>query len=228
MVPCDITGAVDTLQVNDIFGRITHYRAPKLHVTSRDAIPQALWLSVFRQDAKDTPRARLKDCSFNNKFTYQLLTGDWSSIDFEQRLLFDDNAARAAGRSYNSSHNRSSKLWFAQEHGIGDLLAPISCRLFTCLGYEAATTCNSCAALLAKGLEGLRHARAYPLTSEAIQAKSRSAMLNGFKDAQESWLSFFRDKSAAAPFPGTWLPEESKCAILLSIFPTHCPAESAK
>ena len=105
-------------------------------------------------------------------------------------------------------------MWFAQEHDIGDLLAPIS-RLFTCLGYEAATTCNSCAALLGKGLEGLRHARAYPLTSEAIQAKSRSTMLNGFKDAQESWLSFFRDKSAAAPFPDTWLPEESTCAMAL-------------
>ena len=62
-----ITGAVDTLQVNDIFGRITHYRAPKLHVTSLDAISKALWLTVFRQDVKDTPR--LKDCSFNNKFT---------------------------------------------------------------------------------------------------------------------------------------------------------------
>ena len=82
-----ITGAVDTLQVSDIFGKITHYRAPKLHVSSLDAISKALWLSVFKQDVRDTPR--LKDCSFNNKFTYQLLTGDWSSIDFEQRLLFD-------------------------------------------------------------------------------------------------------------------------------------------
>ena len=62
---------------------------------------------------------------------------------------------------------------------------------------------------------GLRHARAYPLTSEAIQAKSRATMLNGFKDAQESWLSFFRDKSAAAPFPDMWLPEESTCAMAL-------------
>ena len=40
-----ITGAVDTLQVNDIFGQIAHYRAPKLHVTSLDAVSKALWLS---------------------------------------------------------------------------------------------------------------------------------------------------------------------------------------
>ena len=73
-----ITGAIDTLHVNDIFTQITHYRVPKLHVTSRDAVSKALWLSVFRQDIKNTPR--LKDFSFNNKFTYQLLTGDWSSI----------------------------------------------------------------------------------------------------------------------------------------------------
>jgi hypothetical protein len=206
-----ITGAVDTLQVNTIFGQITHYRASKLHVTSLDAISKALWLSVFRQDVKNTPR--LKDCSFNNKFTYQLLTGDWSAIDFEQRLLFDVNAARS-GQSYSSSHNRPSRLWFAQEHDIGDLLAPIS-RLFTFLGYEEASTCNSCAALLGQGLEGLRHARAYPLTAEAIQTKSRETIFNGFKDAQESWLSFFRDKSAAAPFPEMWLPEESTCAMAL-------------
>ena len=56
-----ITGAVDTLQVNDIFGQITHYSAPKLHVTSLDAVSNALWLLVLRQDIKDAPR--LKDCS---------------------------------------------------------------------------------------------------------------------------------------------------------------------
>ena len=166
---------------------------------------------MSRHDVKGTPR--LKDCSFNNKFTYQLLTGDWSSIDVKQRLLFDVNAARA-GQSYCSSHTRPSKLRVSQEHDIGDLLAPIS-KLFTCLGYEEASTCNSCAALLGQGLEGLRHARAYPLTAEAIQAKSRATMLNRFKDAQESCLSFFRDKSAAAPFPDTWLPEESTCAMAL-------------
>ena len=207
-----ITGAVDTLQVNDIFGRITHYRVPKLHVSSLDALSKALWLTVFRQDVGDTPR--LKDCTFDNKFTYQLLTGDWSAIDFEQRLLFDVNSARS-GQSYNSSYNRPSRLWFAEEHDIGDLLAPIS-KLFTCLGYESASTCNSCAALLGQGLEGLRHARAYPLTAVAIQAKSRETMLNGFKEAQESWLSFFRDKSASAPFPEMWLPEDSTCAMALA------------
>ena len=66
-----------------------------------------------------------------------------------------------------------------------------------------------------EGLDGLRHARVYPLTSEAIQAKSRSTVLNSFKDAEQSWLSFLRDKSAAAPFPDTWLPEESTCAMAL-------------
>ena len=166
---------------------------------------------MFRQDVGDTPR--LKDCTFDNKFTCQLLTGDWSAIDFEQRLLFDVNSARS-GQSYSSSYNRPSRLWFAEEHDIGDLLSPIS-KLFTCLGYEGASTCNSCAALLGQGLEGLRHARAYPLTAVAIQAKSRETMLNGFKDAQESWLSFFRDKSAAAPFPEMWLPEDSTCAMAL-------------
>lgn len=61
----------------------------------------------------DTPR--LKNCSFANKFTYQLITGDWAAIDFEQRLLFrllfDVNAARS-GQAYSSTHNlnRSQKL----------------------------------------------------------------------------------------------------------------------
>ena len=200
-----ITGAVDTLLVNDVFGQITHYRAPKLHVSSLDAFSKTLWLSVFKQDIKDT--SRLKNGTFGNKFTYRLLTGDWSSIDFEQRLLFDINAARA-GQACNNAYNSPSKLWFALEHAIGDLLSPIS-RLFVCMGYGGATEHNSCAALLGKGLDGQRHDRAYPLTSEAIQAKSRSMVLDGFSDSQQGWLSFFRDKSAAAPFPDMWLPEET-------------------
>ena len=101
---------------------------------------------MFKQNIKDTPR--LKDCTFGNKFTYQLLTGDWSSIDFEQRLLFDVNAARA-GQAYSNAHNRASKIWFAQEHDIGDLLAPIS-KLFLCIGYDGAAEHNSCAALLGR------------------------------------------------------------------------------
>ena len=105
-----IAGAVDTLQVNDSFGRITHYRVPKLHVTSLDAISKALWLTVFRQDVKDTPQL-------------------WSTTDFEQRLLCNVNAARS-GRSYSSSHNRPSRLCLTQGHDISDLLAPIS-KLFT-------------------------------------------------------------------------------------------------
>ena len=115
-----IAGAVDTQQVHEVFGQITHYRAQKLHdiVSTLDTISKALWLSVFKQDILETPR--LTNCSFANRFTYQLLTGDWASIDFEQRLLFD-NAARS-GQAHSNTNNRSPKLWLSTEHDLGDLI----------------------------------------------------------------------------------------------------------
>ena len=206
-----IVGAVDTLQVHEVFGQITHYRAQKLHVSTLDTISKALWLAVFKDDIVDTPR--LKNCSFSNRFTYQLLTGDWASIDFEQRLLFDVNAARS-GQTYNNTNNRSPKLWLLTEHDLGDLMVPIS-KLFCLLGYPEAMHENSCAAVLGRGIEGFRHARAYPLTADTIQSKSRQMLQDAFKDAQGSWSSFFRDKSAAAPFPVTWLSLESTCDMSL-------------
>ena len=207
-----IAGAVDTLQVHEVFGQITHYRAQKLHVFTLDAISKTLWLSVFKAGIYET--RQLKNGTFANKFTYQLLTGEWTSIDFEQRLLFD-NAARS-GQSYSSTNNRPPKLWLSMEHDIGDLMVPIS-KLFSLLGYPEACEENSCAAVLGKGIEGFRHARAYPLTAKTIQAKSRQMMLDAFKDAQGSWSSFFRDKSAAAPFPVTWLSLESHWRLLRSL-----------
>ena len=40
-------------------------------------------------------------------------------------------------------------------------------------------------------------------------------MRDAFKNAQGAWSSFLRDKSAAAPFPITWLSEESTCDMAL-------------
>ena len=95
-------------------------------------------------------------------------------------------------------------------------MVPIS-KLSSLLGYPEAMHENSCAAVLGKGIEGFRHARAYPLTAlaETIQAKSHQMLVDAFKDAQGSWSSFFRDKSAAAPFPVTWLSLESTCDMSL-------------
>ena len=78
-----IAGVVDTLQlqVHEVFGQITHYRAQNLHVSTLDAISKALWLSVFKAAIQEYPR--LKNGTFANKVTYQLLTGEWISIDFE-------------------------------------------------------------------------------------------------------------------------------------------------
>ena len=76
--------------------------------------------------------------------------------------------------------------------------------------------------MLGKGIEGFRHARAYPLTTETIQANSRQTMLDTFKDAQGSWSSFFRDKSDAAPFPVAWLSLEPTCDMALEAARKQC------
>ena len=53
------------------------------------------------------------------------------------------------------------------------------------------------------------------MTAFIIQQKSHEMMLDAFKDSQEAWSSFFRDKSAAAPLPVAWLSEESTCDMAL-------------
>ena len=95
-------------------------------------------------------------------------------------------------------------------------MVPIS-KLFSLLGYGDASDEQSCAAVLGQGIEGYRHARNYPMTSDIIHQKLRQMMLalDACKDAQGAWSSFFRDKSAAAPFPITWLSEESTCDMAL-------------
>ena len=40
-------------------------------------------------------------------------------------------------------------------------------------------------------------------------------VFSGFEDAQYAWAAFFSDKSAAAPFPEEWLPQESTCGLAL-------------
>ena len=123
------------------------------------------------------------------------------------------NAARS-GQPYSNTYSRPQKLWLAEEHDIGDLMGPIS-KLFALLGYGDAHEERSCAAALGQGIEGYRHARNYPITALIVQQRSREMMLDAFKDAQGAWSSFFRDKSAAAPFPITWLSEESTCDMAL-------------
>ena len=91
------------------------------------------------------------------------------------------------GSIYNiATTNSTPKLWLSTEHDLGDLMVPIS-KLVSLLGYPEATEENLCAAVLGKGINGFRLARAYPLTAEIIQATSRQMMLDAFKDAQGSW-----------------------------------------
>ena len=123
------------------------------------------------------------------------------------------NSARS-GQQYSSTYSRPQKLWLAEEHGIGDLMGPIS-KLFSLLGYGDAHEEWSCAAVLVQGIEGYRHDGNYPMTSLVVQQRSREMMLDAFKDAQGVWSSFFRHKSVAAPFPITWLSEESTCDMAL-------------
>ena len=62
-----IAGAVDMLQVHEVFGHIMHYRAKKLHVSTLDTILKVLWRSVFKQDNLESGDSKAQKLQFRKQ-----------------------------------------------------------------------------------------------------------------------------------------------------------------
>ena len=91
-----ITGVSSMLDVADVFTvEFTHYRVRRLHADSMAGLCKHLWLKVFEEEVAIAEFPRVKEASFHPQFVKDLLLSNWTAIDFEQRLVFDLDLAKA-------------------------------------------------------------------------------------------------------------------------------------
>ena len=211
-VVCYMTGVLDTLEVSDVFAQISHLRARKLNQESLARLCKHMWLTVFEGELEEFPR--VADATFHPAFLRDLFMSKWSSIDFEQRLVFDLDLAKS-GSTFNGNFNRPKAQWFQEEHGVTDLMAPVTI-LFEELGYEGAQQENSFASLLGEARQGFLHARRNPDTAPSVIRHTKELIPKAVVEAQEAYSNFFGSSSALALFPESWLPLDSTATSRLN------------
>ena len=134
-----------TLDVADVFAvELTHYRVRRLHADSMAGLCKHLWLKVFKDEVAEFPR--VKEATFHPHFVKDLLISNWTAIDFEQRLVFDLDLAKA-GRAFTANFNRPKSQWYMDENTLIDLASPLT-KIFEEIGYSGAMEENSVAAVL--------------------------------------------------------------------------------
>ena len=202
-----ITGALDTLEVADVFASLTHLRIRKLADDSLAPLCDHLWAAVFAEEIANNDL--VGNASFSPAFIKAVFSSKWDAIDWEQRLVHDLDLAKS-GVQYEANKSRAKALWFTTEHSLTDLMSPMQ-RFFSELGYGGAEEENSCAALLGATLLGYQEARRQPVTSKSVFNRSREAWFQALKEANQTFSDFYDDSSAVAPFPDHWLKLESKC-----------------
>ena len=207
-----ITGVLPTLDVADVFAvDLTHYRVRRLHADSMAGLCKHLWLRVFEDEIAEFPR--VSESSFHPHFVKDLLLSNWTAIDFEQRLVFDLDLAKA-GTSFTANFNRPRSQWYIDENTLTDLAAPIT-KIFMAIGYSSAMQENSAAVVIMQARDGFQHARRNPSTAASLTERAKAVMPNAMHDAQEAFSNFFSNTSAMAKFPASWLPLESTCMARL-------------
>ena len=206
-----MTGMLDALEISDVFPRIAHLRARKLNQDSLARIAKHLWLKVFKDEVEEYPR--VADATFHAAFVRDLFSAKWSSIDFEQRLLFDLDLAKS-GSEFNGNYSRPKSQWFQDEHALTDAMVPISA-LFQELGYTGAQEANSFASILKEAREGFQHARRNVETAPSVLKRAKELIPKAVVEAQEAYSNFVGSSSALAPFPEHWLPLDSTATAKL-------------
>ena len=202
------TGVLPTLDVADVFAvELTHYRVRRLHADSMTGLCNHLRLKVFQDDIAEF--LRINEATFHPQLLKDLLLSNWTSIDFEQRLAFDLDLAKAR-RMYNADFNRPKSQWYTDENTLTDLAAPLT-KTFEEIGYSGAMEENSAAAAIKEVKDSYQHAHRNPSTAASLTERAKAVMPNAMHDAQEAYINFFSNSSAMAKFPATWLPLESTC-----------------
>ena len=169
-----ITGALETLEVADVFASLTHLRIRKLTADSLAPLCEHLWTTVFAQDILKNDL--VGNASFHPSFIKDVFSMKWDSIDWEQRLVHDLDLARAE-KQYDGSKSRPKAQcaqWRMAELGLVDLMGPLQLFMIE-LGFEGANQENSCAAILGSTLKGYQHVRRQPATAKLVFHRSREA-----------------------------------------------------
>lgn len=137
-----------------------------------------------------------------------ILLGKWKMVDFEQVLVTNVNAVEAGARVDTLPDARKRALWFTDEFLFMDLLAPFS-DLLLALGYDSDSGHSSFSGFVSRMRKHMQFARQHKALAADVNAAVVEAMHQAIAEASEGWVQYFLSTSPAAPFPFSFISEDS-------------------
>jgi hypothetical protein len=212
------TGILSSLDLHPIFARLSSLRLSKF---KRDATSLAPLGRYFGECVVESVRVvlpsshhRLDAFTLHHTVVYNLLTGSWHLIDFEQVLVLDVALVRAGQKPRSESRNRA--LWFVDEALLTDLVAPMTALLVS-MGYSNdSSEANSFAAVVTQVIQAFRLSRMNSNCASTLSVRAVTCLHKAIRDSAENWTLYFLDPSPWAPFPESVMPEDSTSFHLLT------------
>jgi hypothetical protein len=213
-----ITGILTSIDFGELFNpvvaQLSGVRIPKLKLGRVKPLAKCLWNLVF--ESQFIKYKRLKNGSFSEQFVIDFISGQWSKIDFEQRLVLDPNQVKVGNKNYlDKPHSRHRSKWFLDESLLRDLRDPLQ-SLMCCLGYKRKNRFGLTSAFDIV-FEGFRYARDHPHCAASTANKAVNALHLAVEEAAEAFTTFIADSSPWAPFPAKQLPKGSRYADELKL-----------
>ena len=159
-------GMLHSLDFGELYSPIIQllsgHRIAKLKLGKCKSLGRYLWREVFGWCFEECPQ--MEDERLSESFAISFVSGHWSRIDFEQRLVLDANEAKL-GPIKDRDFNRPKATWHQDEHLMRDVDEPLT-DLMHSIGFSSKIKrkhrkfCFSGAIQLV--LKGFQYARDHP------------------------------------------------------------------